>query len=133
MRKDRLLACSAIIICLLSGCGSAAELPQNPIVYEMGINEEEGYAYLTEGNHIFVPYCAYSKGYLGDCIGYCDIPADEYTEASRVYILELKGYSPDEWIVETFALNNCNEGMIWREVNATHIPDGLTSEYEWNK
>lgn len=53
-------------------------------------------------------------------------------EASRVYIFELKGFSADEWIIETMALNNCNEGMILREINAIDIPDGLESEYEWN-
>ena len=132
MRKGRLLVCSAAAAIHLSGCGSEVELPQNPIVYEMNVNEEEGCSYLVEGNNIFIPYCAYSEGYLGDCIGYCDIPADEYTEASRIYIFELKGFSSSEWIVETLSLNNCNEGMIWREVNATDIPDGLESEYEWN-
>ena len=133
MRKDRRLICSMVTICLLSGCGSATKLPEDSVVYVMGINEEEGYSYLTEESKIYIPYCAYKKEYQGDCIGYCDIPADEYTEASRVYIFELKGYSSDEWIIETLALDHCNEGMILREVNAVNIPDGLESEYEWNK
>ena len=65
MRKGRLLVCSAAAAILLSGCGSEVELPQNPIVYEMNVNEEEGCSYLVEGNNIFIPYCAYSEGYLG--------------------------------------------------------------------
>ena len=108
------------------------EVPDNLIRYEQGTNEEEGYAYLEYGDKRFVPYCAYEKKYLGDCIGYCDIPAEEYTDASRVYVFELKGYSSDEWIIEMPELDNCSEGMILREINAEDVPEGLVSEYEWN-
>ena len=124
-----------LFICLLSGCGSGAKLPDNPIRYEQGINEEEGYAYLEYGDKRFIPYCAYEKKYLGDCIGYCDIFAVEYTDVSRadrVYVFEMKGYSSDEWIIEMQGLDNCNEGMILREINTEIIPEGMTSEYKWN-
>lgn len=130
------LAVSTIaVIFLLGGCGAGARLPEDPILYEWGLNTEEGYAYFKYEDKIFVPYCPFEAKYLGNCIGYCDIPAsaEEETDASRVYIFELKGYSSDEWVIETLGLNNCNEGMIFREINTAEIPEGLTSEYEWNK
>ena len=130
MRKIKFLVSIVFVVYFLCGCGSREQLPDNPIVYEQGTNGE--YVYFKYGEKIFVPYCPYESGYLGDCIGYCDIPADDYSDASKVYIFELKGYSSDEWIIETLALENCNEGMIFREVNTTNIPDGLASEYEWN-
>lgn len=130
--KKRFLAFIVLIICLICGCGSKVKLPDDSIVYEQEINEEEGYSYLKYGDKVYVPYCAYEKKYLGDCIGYCEIPADEYTEASREYVFEFKGYSSDEWLIETMELDDCNEGMILREINTTDIPDGLESEYEWN-
>lgn len=120
------------MICFLGGCGMRAGLPDDPAVYEWGINKEEGHSYMEYGDKIYVPYCPYEARLLGDCIGYCDIPADEYVDASRVYIFELEGYSPGEWIVEMMELNNCREGMIFREVNAQEIPEGLVSVYEWN-
>ena len=120
-------------LCLLGGCGLKARLPEHPIVYEQGINEEEGYAYLFYGDKVFVPYCAYESEDAGSCIGYCDIPADAYSDGARVYIFELKGYSSEEWIIESLEQNNCNEGMILREVNVTEAPDGLVSDYGWNR
>lgn len=82
MKKSKFLAFLIAAICFLGGCGSKAQLPDDPIIYEQGINKEEG-------------------------------------------------YSSNEWIIETLGLNNCNEGMILREMNTTNIPDGLESEYEW--
>ena len=129
----RLAVSTIAVICFLGGCGAEARLPEDPILYEWGTNKEEGHSYLKYEDKIFVPYCPYEVKYLGDCIGYCDIPADEDTDASRVYIFEFKGYSSDEWVIETLGLNNCNEGMIFREISTEEIPEGLTSEYEWNK
>lgn len=138
MEKNKFLASAKLavlaiaVIYLLGGCGVEARPPENPILYEWGINNEKEYFYLKYEDKIFVPYCPYEAKYLGDCIGYCDIPEDEYTDTSRVYIFELKGYSSDEWVIEMLGLSNCNEGMIFREVNTEKIPQGLTSEYEWN-
>lgn len=132
MRKITFSTPILLTISLLCSCGAKTQLPDNPVIYEQGIHEEKGCSYLTANDKTFLPYCAYESKYQGDCIGYCDIPADEYSDASRVYIFELKGYSSDEWIIETTDLDNCKEGMILREVNAVHTPEGLESEYEWS-
>ena len=133
MRMKRfLLLLGMVVVSLLTGCGSKLQLPDNPKEYEQRENSDVGYAYLVHEDKVFVPYCAYEEKYLGSCIGYYDIPTTEYTDGGRVYVCELKGYSSDEWIID-FLDMNCSEGMIWREVNTVDIPEGLNSEYEWNK
>ncbi|MDE7418461.1 MAG: hypothetical protein K2N44_19505 [Lachnospiraceae bacterium] len=122
-------------VCLLAGvylfsCPKI-QLPQNPRVYEQK-NHRDKYAYLVYEDKMFVPYCPFEAKYLGECIGYYDVPASDYSDANRVYVCELYGYSSDEWIVDIMD-TNCSEGMIWKEINAADIPEGLTSEYEWNQ
>lgn len=131
MKKNKTFIIMLMIVSLLSGCGSKIQLPENPMVYESGVNEELEYAYLAYEDKIYIPYCPYETKYLGDCIGYCDIPEDENAEGGKVYICEMKGYSSEEWIIE-ISDTNCTEGMIYREINTTNIPEGLSSEYEWN-
>lgn len=120
----------AVGMCLLAGCGARLQLPETPVVYQRTVGDE--YVYLTEGNKVYVPYCPYKPNLLGECIGYCDIESTEGSETSREYICELKGYSSDQWIVEVLDTGYTREGMILRELNTTEIPEGLSSEYEWN-
>ena len=131
MKKNKILIIMLMTMSFLSGCGSKVQLSENPMVYESGVNEELEYAYLAYEDKIYIPYCPYEGKYLGDCIGYCDIPEDEKAEGGTVYICEMKGYSSEEWIIEVLD-TNCREGMIYREINTTNIPEGLSSEYEWN-
>lgn len=124
-----------IVFCLLAGIifhrHSPMQIPENPRVYEQKIYGDE-YAYLTYEDKMFVPYCPYEAEYLGECIGYYDIPVSEYSDAGRIYVCELKGYSSEEWIIAVLD-TNCTEGMILREINATEIPEGLDTEYKWNQ
>lgn len=129
MKKILVISIVIMLLYSLTGCGSKIQLPDDPIVYQQNSNDK--YTYLEYDGKIYVPYCPYEEKYLGNCIGYYDIPAGEYTEAGRAYVCELKGYLSDEWIIE-FLDTNCSEGMILREVNTTEIPEGFTSEYEWN-
>lgn len=125
-----LLLIIALLVCSLSGCGVSAKLPDNPIVFEVGENEES-YLYLSFEDRIYVPYCPYKSVYLGNCIGYYDTISDGYSDSIRCYVYGLKGYSSDEWIVDY--LPTINEGMIYREINTVNIPEELESEYEWNQ
>lgn len=118
-------------LCLTAGCGSQPKLPETPVVFQRG--DGDGYVYLVEGDKIYVPYCAYDPKQLGECIGYCDVEDTDNSGAFREYIYELKGYSSDEWIVGVMIAGYFREGMILRERNTTEIPEGLTSEYEWNQ
>lgn len=132
MKRNGKMALWTMVIaaaCFLAGCGKL-QLPESPIVYERGSNGE--YIFLTQGDKMYVPYCAWSGQKIGDCIGYCDIAATEYSGAVREYICGLQGYSSDQWIVAMLNVN-CTEGMIMREWNTTEIPSGFSSEYEWNQ
>lgn len=119
-------------MCFLAGCGARLQLPEAPVVYHQAVGDE--YSYLTEGSKIYVPYCPYEPNLLGECIGYCDIESTESGDTFRLFICELKGYSSDQWIVEVLDTGCTREGMILREIkNTTEIPEGLSSEYEWNQ
>lgn len=123
------------MLCLLAGIAfftrPRIQLPENPRIYEQRIHAD-GYAYLVYEDRIFVPYCPCEAAYLGECIGYYDTPPSEYSDAGRVYVCEMKGHDSGEWIIDILDMN-CPEGMILRETSVTRIPEGLTSEYEWNK
>lgn len=79
-------------------------------------------AILWEGK-TYVPYCAISKNACGEQIGIVDGDKND-----KIY--EYKGYSSDEWIINSFVTDG--SAMLLRELNVTAIPDGLESEYEWN-
>lgn len=121
-----------IVVLALAACGAntgADRIEKDAdelILFEQGINESEGYFYLKTDDKLYVPYCPYKHEYLGDLIGYYDISFDD----DKVDVYEFKGYSSDEWIVDYDSV--INEGMVYREINAKDIPEGLSSEYKWN-
>lgn len=113
------------IMLLLFGCGSQMKLPDKPVVFDTKNNK--GYVSIISADKEYVPYCAFKPSQVGDCIGY-------YVDnGEKIYVCQLKGQSSDEWIVDVLDLENCNEGMIFREIDTTNIPEGLSSDYEWNK
>lgn len=126
--NKRILAACLLPLLVLSGC---RKIPDHDklSVFEQG--RGDGYMYLTHNDKKYVPYCPFKAKNMGECIGYFNSLADAYTESSFVYVYEFKGYSSDEWIIDYDP--EINEGMVMREINTTNIPDGLTSEYEWNK
>ena len=113
------------ILLLLVGCGSKLKLPDNPVVFDTKDNGT--YMSIIWGDKEYVPYCELDPSQVGDCIGYYE------NEGSKVYVCKLKGQSIDEWLVDDLGLDNCGEGMIFREKNTTKIASGLSSDYEWNK
>lgn len=122
------IAALLLAICLLGGCAAAPRLPDDPRVFEQ--KEAEAYVYLTYEDKVYLPYCAYDPEYLGECIGYCDIPGDQFTEAVREYVYAVKGCSVDEWLIGM--VDPLTGGMVYREVNAKTAPSGLSSDYDWN-
>lgn len=116
-----------IIIALLfafTSCGTKVALPENAIAFETG--ETEDYAYIIWEERKYVPFCASEPALVGDCLGYYE------EDGEKNYVCEMKGQSSVEWLVVTLNLDNCNEGMIYKEEHVTVIPDGLSSEYAWN-
>lgn len=113
------------ILLLLTGCGSKLQLPDDPIVFDTRDNEE--YMSIVWDNKEYVPFCALDPSKVGECIGYYE------SSGSKIYVCKLKDQSEDEWLVDVLGLDNCDEGMIFREKGTKTIPSGLSSDYEWNK
>lgn len=106
----------AIMILSLCAC-SKQELA------DMTTEMHDDYTAIVWEDKTYVPYCAISKTDCGEQIGIVDGDKDD-----KVY--EYKGYSTDEWIINYYVMDSA---MLYREINVTNIPDGLQSEYEWNK
>ena len=92
----------------------------NPIIFEQ--SKTENYKYIIYKDKRYAPYSAISSTERGSYLGYVgDNKTDE--------IYTFKQYSKEEWLI--FYSNG--ESMLFKERNVTNIPEGLTSEYEWNK
>ena len=92
----------------------------NPIIFEQ--SKTENYKYIIYKDKRYVPYSAINSTQKGSYLGYVgDNKTDE--------IYTFKQYSKEEWLI--FYSNG--ESMLFKERNVTNIPEGLTSEYEWNK
>lgn len=129
MRRGILLGLMTAGLCFLGGCGNKIKLPGEPVVFSVS-EENAEYVSLIYEDRIYVPYCPYEKKYLGDCIGYA--VRNEDSDENVTYICEVKGYPAGEWVIE-LQDTGCREGMIFREINAEDIPEGLSSEYDWNQ
>lgn len=109
------IAVTAVLLCLRLYSFDKSD----PIIFEMLVAKD--YAYIKYNENEYVPYSAVSPADRGEYLGYIK---DDKTEE----IYTFKGYSKDEWLI-----SYCNgEGMLFKEKNVTNIPDGLTSEYQWN-
>lgn len=123
--KKILLIFPVLLFVSLAGCGSKSKLPDHPIVFETKVNDS--YLSILWSDKEYLPFCAVDPSQVGDCIGYYK------NDRNKIYVCQLKGQSSDEWIVDSLNLDNCNEGMIYKEKNTPDIPNALSSDYEWNK
>lgn len=94
-------------------------------VAEMTTEESDRYNAIVWGEKRYVPYCAFSQKDCGKQIGIVD-----GDENDRVY--EWKGHAADEWIINIYVSGLMDGAMLYREENTTNVPEGLSSEYEWN-
>ena len=113
------------LILFISGCGSKANMPDNPIIFSHSV--ENGYSVLANSGMEYVPFCDVSQDDIGDCIGYCDAPVKD-AESVRHYIYTLRDYSSEEWIVEVDS-ENADSGLVYRERSVEYAPEGLMQEY----
>ena len=117
-----------LILILIIGAFTWIELnntfdKSNPIILEKQSNEE--YSYVIYEGREYVPYCAFSPkkrekylGYVGD------------DKQDKIYTV--KGYSEEEWLISYLDSGMMNDCMLLKEKSVINIPDGLSSEYEWN-
>jgi hypothetical protein len=92
---------------------------------DMTTEDNGSYVTIVWDGKTYVPYAAISKRDCGKQIGI--ISGDEN---DKVYAY--KNYSTEMWIAEMYNSGLMDEPMLFREINVTDIPDGLSSEYEWN-
>ncbi len=92
----------------LTACDYSLKLPDDPIVFEVNYDND---VTLVWNNREYV-YCGIFTGtkIIGKCLGY-------YTDKtnSKIYVCQLKGQPEGEWLIDTTALESCNEGSIYKE------------------
>lgn len=125
MRKKIILG-SFVFLCavmVLINCTHKVTLPKDPIVFEIDTSDE---VTLLWNDKEYV-CCGIFTGdkLVGKCLGYYKDYAEE-----KILVCELKGQSSDEWLVDTLALNNCNEGGIYKEKNVSVVPDSIKEYIE---
>lgn len=124
-KKTIIIGCAllAVVMICLTAYDSSLKLPNDPIVFEVNYDNE---VTLVWNNREYV-YCGVFTGakIIGKCLGY-------YTDKtnSKIYVCQLKGQSEEEWLIDTIALEGCNEGAIYREKNVTSIPRDIKAYME---
>ena len=108
--------CSLVLI-VLCACG------KNTNLIDMSTAEGDEYMAIIWEDRTYVPFCTISKSDCGTQIGYLNGETEDR-------ICEYKDYPTDEWIANHLMADG--SAILLKEVNVTHIPDGLESEYEWN-
>ena len=126
--------CAVLAVCFLTDPTKKLKLPDEPIQYTEVVNPGGNYIELHEEgqDRIFVPYMPAAPNMIEACIGYYS-EGDE--PESIIYVCSLKDLSPAEWICGSLSerVNGHMEAMIFREIHVTDIPNGFSSEYDWNK
>lgn len=125
MRKSILLLVCLLLMLSLCACSGWGTTNGRDLV-NMETSHGDGYAAIVWEDRVYVPYCAISNSARGDQIGIADRDEDH-----RVYAY--KGYPEEEWIIDMYVSGLMDGAMLMREMHVTEIPEGLESEYEWNK
>lgn len=117
MKLYRMICLCSSISIMLFACGKNTDL------IDMSTVEGDEYMSVIWEDRTYIPFCVVSKNDCGAQIGYLDGETDNR-------VCEYKDYPTDEWIASYLTVDG--GAMLCKEVSVTDIPDGLTSEYEWN-
>ncbi len=115
MRKIAILIVNVFLIVSLCACAKEE-------LADMTTSQGEGYTAIIWDEKTYLPYCAISKSDCGKQIGFVN-----NDEKDRVYAYG--NYSTNEWIINAYDMDSA---MLCKEQNVTEIPNGLSSEYDWN-
>jgi len=131
IKKAYIFLSAALFVLFFCSCAKQDAALQK---MESQKSSDGNYMTIIWDKRTYVPYTSISKSEMGKKIGYyideSDTAADG--EDSAVYVYEYKGYSSAEWLAD-YAEGFMNTPALWREVNVTKIPGGLSSDYDWNK
>ena len=119
MNKKIIIGICISIVVIAIGIFIWNKCKTEPIIFEQGVSES--YAYIIYDGKEYVPYSAISSTDRGKYLGYI-----KDNEGEKIY--KFKDYSQEEWLISY----SMGESMLLKEKNTTNIPEGLTSEYEWN-
>lgn len=117
-------ALSVILLFSLSGCFKGFK-KADTIVSMQSFMTEDYRGIEWNGRH-YVPFCAVSDEDMTMQIGIVD--GDE-----NDWIFTYKDYPETQWLVEYYHSGLMDGPFLLREESVTEIPEGLYSEYEWNK
>ena len=117
MNKIKIIAFTILMATSLYACGEA----QNLADISTAVNDD--YTAIIWEERTYVPFCVVSKSECGALIGYVNGDTDDR-------VCEYKDYPTAEWIANYLTVDG--GALLYKEVNADDIPDGLQSEYEWN-
>jgi hypothetical protein len=92
----------------------------------MSTKDTGEYAAIVWGDKTYVPFCAVNNSERGVQLGIVD-------EDDNNQIYEYKDHSVEEWVISFYHSGEMDGSMLMREIKVTEIPDGLKSEYEWNR
>ena len=95
----------------------------NPIIFKEQSNDN--YASIIYDGREYVPYCPYNPKEREKYLGY--VGNDKNNE-----IYTVTKYSEKEWLINYIDSGMMNDCMLLKEKNVTNIPEGISSEYEWN-
>jgi hypothetical protein len=112
-----------LILLTLSLCSCQKQTKQ---LVQMSTLDKNDYVAIVWGDKTYVPFCAIDNSERGAQLGIVD-------EDDNNQIYEYKGYSTEEWVISFYHSGEMDSSMLMREIKVTEIPEGLQSEYEWNK
>ncbi|MCM1057070.1 MAG: hypothetical protein NC517_05620 [Firmicutes bacterium] len=121
-RVCRMICLCSFMLIMLCACGRKQNLADDLVDMSTVVNDE--YCAIVWEGRTYVPFCAVSKNDCGTQIGYVDGEMDNR-------VCEYKDYSTAEWIANYLTVDG--GAMLWKEINVTDIPEGMESEYDWNK
>jgi hypothetical protein len=114
-----ILVCLLIILC---SCGKNEKGLVN-----MSTLDKFGYRAIVWSHRVYVPYCDISNNERGNQVGIVNGNINEQ-------IYEYSNHQVDDWIIWFFASGETDGwSILMRELSVTEIPNGLHSEYSWNK
>ncbi len=96
----------------------------NPILFKQ--QENDDYAYIIYQGREYVPYSAINPNRREKYLGY--VGDDKQEE-----IYTFQGHSEEEWLISYLDSGMMNDCMLLKEKSVAEIPEGLSSEYEWNQ
>ena len=122
MRKTVILLITVVLM-LLCACNARKEVGD---LKNYTSGDTGQYVYVALNGKIFVPFTAVSNADRGKQIGIVNgDPKDQ--------IYEYKDYPTDEWIISYYESGEMDGSMLMKEESISEFPEGLESEYEWNR